>query len=479
MAMLARIIRAPALGCVLLLATASCRDASPALEGEWARVGPGQVERALVEVGDVVSEQVTIVRAPSGGEVIWLIDEGTQVEKDAVLARFNSEDIEETLANQEREVEAARQALLREQESLRSKRAEMQLETRKTELEVRAAELSLESLLKESTEELIARGEVTLERAAFEAAEAQRAVERVRRLLRAGVASGQELIAAEEVLTARKIEQRKASRTLKAVKEGPDPRLVAESQLKVEQACKNRDRQRETEKESVALFSSRVEIARANLDKALRSLEYNRGELANCTVRAPIEGRVVFHRVWKGDDNQSRIEVGESLNRNSEVLKLADLDNLRLRFPVNEVDLQQVRSGMRSEVRLIGIAGKVFTGEVCRLGDVAWDKNKRLGEVALMHAGEAGVAVVEVEVTLRERDPRIRLGFTGRVRILLDPVAAPLVVPASAVFVTSAGPAVRVRGESKPRVVKLGPGWGEQLAVIEGLEIGEEVLIGR
>ena len=71
-----------------------------------------------------------------------------------------------------------------------------------------------------------------------------------------------------------------------------------------------------------------------------------------------------------------------------------------------------------------------------------------------MHAGEAGVAVVEAEVTLRERDPRIRLGFTGRVRILLDPVAAPLVVPARAVFVTSAGPAVRVRGESEPRAVK-------------------------
>jgi len=468
----------PGLFVLAALCLFACSDPGPESAGHWVKAGPMEIPCTLTEIGEVVSERVTTVRAPSGGEVIWLIAEGTEVKPGDVLARFNSEDIEEALANQEREVEAARQSLAKEEENLRSKRQEMKLETEKKRLEVKAAELALEQLLKEATEELILKGEVNLERAEFDEKEAEMALERVRRLRKAGVASGQEVIDAEDALKNKRIEKRKAAETLKVVKEGPDPRLVAEARLKIEQAKKACQRQIEIEKETVALYESQVRIARANLDKADRSLQYSRTELENCTVRAGVAGRAVFHRVWKGDENQSRIEVGETLNRNAEILKIADLENLRLRFPVNEVDLNRVELGRPAQVRLLGIPGAVFKGKLVQLGDVAWDKNKRLGDLALMQAGEAGVAVVDAEVTLEQENPQIRLGFTGEVTIHLAPLEVPVAVPATSVRMDRAGPVVRVKGEGdRLRPIEIGRGWGDWVSISRGLEPGEEVFV--
>jgi len=449
----------------------------PEVRGAWVAARAMKIPSSLTELGEVISERVDVVGAGTGGEVIWLIDEGTKVEPGRVVARFNGEDIEDALANEEREVAAATQALEREVENERSKTREMELATRKAELEVTSAELAFEALLKESTEEQIKKGEVALERARFEAREAEKDVERVQRLLRAGVATEQELTAAREALKTRSIEERKAAATLKTVKEGPDPRLVDEAKLKIRQANQQLARQRAIEQETRSAYANRVKVARANLVKAMSQLAYQRSELAGCTVKTRVPGRVVFHRVWKGDDNRSRIEVGEAVNRNTEILKIADLENLRVRFPINEVDLVRVKKGMRAEVRLLGIPDETFPGELVHIGKVAWDKNKRLGELALVQSGEASVSVVEAEVVLQRRDPRVRLGFTAIVRVTLEPLDAAVAVPARAVFLTSSGPAVRVRGNAAPRRVVLGEGSSDWVEVKSGLSVGEDVLV--
>jgi len=465
---------------VLLTARATWPRAgsrTAAARGEWVAARAMKIPRALTEIGEVVSERVHVVSALTGGEVIWLIDEGTKVEPGQVVARFNGEDIEDAVANEEREVAAVTQALAREVESERSKIREMELATRKAELEVSTAELAFEALLTESTEEQIKKGEVALERARFEAREAQNTVERVQRLLRAGVATEQELTAAREALKTRAIEERKAEATLTTVKKGPDPRLVDEAKLKIRQANQQLTRQRAIEKETRTAYANRVKVARANLVKAMSQLAYQRAELAGCTVKTRMPGRVVFHRVWKGDENQSRIEVGETVNRNTEILKIADLENLRVRFPINEVDLVRVRKGMRAEVRLLGVPGEPFPGALVHVGKVAWDKNKRLGELALMHSGEASVSVVEAEVVLERRDPRVRLGFTATVRVTLEPVDAAVAIPARAVKITTGGPAVQVRGAGAPRSIVLGEGSSDWVEVKQGLSVGEEVLV--
>lgn len=450
---------------------------APDVRREWVAARAMQIPMYLQEIGELISERVHVVSADTGGEVIWLIDEGTEVKPGQVVARFNGEDIEDAVANDEREVTAVTQALEREVANERSKIREMKLATRQAEFKLTAAELAFEALLKEAADEQIQRGEVALERARFEALEAGKNVELVLRLRRAGVATEQELTASREAEKTADIEERKAAATLKTARKGPDQRLVDEAKLKIRQAGQQLARQRAIEKETRAAYANRVKVARANLVKAMSLLAHQRAELAGCTVKTRMPGRVVFHRVWKGDDNQSRIEMGETVNRNTEILKIADLDNLRVRFPINEVDLARVSMGMAAEVRLLGIRGETFCGELVHIGKVAWDKNKRLGELALMQSGEASVSVIDAEVVLRTSDPRMRLGFTAVVRLALAPVNAAVAVPVRAVKLTPTGPAVQLREAAGLRPVVLGEGAGDWVEVKTGLAVGEQVRV--
>lgn len=463
---------------VLVLVAACDRDTADAPTGRWARAEARSIAERLVELGEVVSHRVVTVNAVTGGEIIWLIDEGSEVAAGTVVAKFNGEDLEESVAAKTRDVQTLRQTLDNERQALRGKRAEMKLETRKRELEVEAAEVALQELLEEATQEQIARGEVELDRANFEYEEAEREVTRMRRLFSTGVATKEEVLDAEEALRRQAIERRRAVDTLDAVREGPDARIVAESKLKIDQARKALTRQRRTETETVALYESRVAIAETKLDKAESQLAYERERLEGCEVRSPVAGRAVFHRVWKGEENQSRVEVGETVSRNSELMKIADLDRLQVRLLVNEVDVARLKDGLEATIELVALPGRRFDGRIASIADVASDKNKRLGELALMRSGEAGVAVVEVAVALRDPAPEIRLGFSARVTLHLARHEAPVAVPAGAIRVDDTGRRV-VRTRDGERPVTLGRAGRDWVEVTDGVAAGEDVFVGR
>ncbi len=460
------------------LVGAGC-DGAPAevRSGRWVAAEARALEETLVELGEVVSHRVVTVNAVTGGEIIWLVDEGSEVTAGAEVATFNGEDLEESVASKTRDVQTLRQAFDNEQEALRGKRAEMRLETRKRELEVEAARVALQELLEEATQEQIARGEVELDRANFEYEEAQREVERMRRLFGTGVATKEEVTDAEESLRKQAIERRRAADTLDAVREGPDARIVAESKLKIDQAVKALARQRRTEKETIALYESRVTIAETKRKKAESQLTYERERLEGCRVLSPVAGRAVFHRVWKGEENQSRVEVGETVSRNSELMKIADLDRLEVRLLVNEVDVARLKTGLEADIELVALPGRRFSGRITSIADVASDKNKRLGELALMRSGEAGVAVVDVAVAILDPAPEIRLGFSARVTLRLATHDAAVAVPAGAVTIDDDGRRVVVT-RAGDRPVTVGRAGREWVEITDGIDAGEDVFVG-
>ncbi|MBK8026329.1 MAG: efflux RND transporter periplasmic adaptor subunit [Chloroflexi bacterium] len=97
------------------------------------------------------------------------------------------------------------------------------------------------------------------------------------------------------------------------------------------------------------------------------------------------------------------------------VVTLADLDPLRLRVQVDEIDVRQVRTGMDARVRLDALPSLSLPA--------------RLETIDLIPAIEGGIVNYGVEVVLPEADPRVRLGMTAEAQIVTARRDGVLVVP--------------------------------------------------
>lgn len=175
-------------------------------------------------------------------------------------------------------------------------------------------------------------------------------------------------------------------------------------------------------------------------------------------LRAPIAGVVA----------QLNVQQGDMANPAVPVLRISRFDQVRVGLSVIEPDFVRLRSGMAARVRPPALPDVTRTGTVVHVAPVLDPRTR----------------TARVEVLVDNEDGSLRPGMVARVEIELGRTPNSILVPARSVlmdpqqtrsrgayvFVAEQGAARRVR-------VQLGDRYGEQLAVLEGLQGGETLII--
>lgn len=149
--------------------------------------------------------------------------------------------------------------------------------------------------------------------------------------------------------------------------------------------------------------------ARANLDIARQALE-------DATVTAPSAGTIIDKTVSVG---QVIASATGSVSGGTTLLKMADLNRVRIRALFNETDIGSVRPGQRSTVTVDAYPDRRFQGTV-----------EKIEPQAVI---EQNVTMFPVLVTLDNRENLLRPGMNGEVSVLIDERDAVLAVPNDAV----------------------------------------------
>lgn len=97
-----------------------------------------------------------------------------------------------------------------------------------------------------------------------------------------------------------------------------------------------------------------IAIAEAQLQQVEAALEQLRVQRDKMTLRAPIAGQVLALPV----------KVGETVQPGSKLLTLANLDTVYLTLYVPETQIGQIRTGQPVSVRVDGLPGRTFAGQV-------------------------------------------------------------------------------------------------------------------
>jgi membrane fusion protein, multidrug efflux system len=209
-------------------------------------------------------------------------------------------------------------------------------------------------------------------------------------------------------------------------------------------------------------------IARADYDRAAaeqKSTEARVGE-----IRATIE-RKTIRAPFSGILGIRQVNLGQYLSGGDAVVSLQSLDPIYVNFGVPQQDTAKVRIGRRVRVTADNVSGAAFTGRVTALDSIVDETTRN----------------VQVQATLANPGGKLRPGMFVQAEIVMGDSLSVVALPASAISYAPYGDSVFVvtelegpDGKSyrgvRQQFVKLGGGRGDQIAVVSGLNAGDEVV---
>ncbi len=221
-------------------------------------------------------------------------------------------------------------------------------------------------------------------------------------------------------------------------------------------------------RETLDRRESEARVARSTVNELEASLRRAEIDLEDAVIRAPTDGVVLETYKQPGE-----IAVPGGFSGSGDLLRLANLAELRAELDVNESDLTRVSLGQAAQVVPDAFPDARYAGRVVELAPQI-DRQK---------------GTREVEVVVLEPDERLLPDMSVRVVFLVDldggaPDAAPsgaVVVPRGALRRDEGGRPFLwvVRGDQARKVsVEVGETVGDKVVISSGLEEGASVVVG-
>ncbi|MBK1813735.1 efflux RND transporter periplasmic adaptor subunit [Clostridium sp. YIM B02505] len=185
--------------------------------------------------------------------------------------------------------------------------------------------------------------------------------------------------------------------------------------------------------------ANRVAMDKLNVSDAQTQLNEAYTNLNNMTVKAPIGGVITAVNASNGDSSQSSGSGSNSSSSSASssssggVLTIVDMNSIKIKLSVDELDIEKVKAGQTAQVKFDAIKDKTFEGTVETVAAVGTTSNN----------------VTTYDVVVGIKDPAgIKLGMNGNVTISVESKQDALVIPAEALVDNNGQKFVRVESAS-------------------------------
>lgn len=218
--------------------------------------------------------------------------------------------------------------------------------------------------------------------------------------------------------------------------------------------------------------------AAAGVEAARQALDYAASVLERATLRAPIDGTVLFNGATAGLPASAlggsggasvggKPVVGGAVSPASAPFTVVALDDLAFEAQVDEADVVNVKPGMKATVLLDSLPGRSFATTVERIG------------TASVVTPTGGTAFPVVLRLVGAKDT-VLLGMNGTAEIVVESLPDVLSVPVEAVLDDAGTSYVYVvrDGRAKRVNVETGRMTETRAEITSGLKVGDEVVVG-
>ena len=209
-------------------------------------------------------------------------------------------------------------------------------------------------------------------------------------------------------------------------------------------------------------------VSRAEYDQAAAA--HKQAEARMREIRATIE-RKTIRAPFSGVLGIRQVNLGQYLTGGDAVVPLQSLDPIYVNFGVPQQNASQMRPGRTVKITANDLGSMAFSGRVSAVDSVV-DQTTRN---------------VQVQATLANPGGRLKPGMFVQAAVTLGAPQKRVTLPASAINYAPYGDSVFIvtdlktpQGQAyrgvRQQVVKIGPSRGDQVAVLAGVNPGEEVV---
>lgn len=211
--------------------------------------------------------------------------------------------------------------------------------------------------------------------------------------------------------------------------------------------------------------TSSVATQKANLDAAQIALDKAKEDLADTTLIADYDGRVVEISGVPGDYVRSSTDASSS--DEGHLFTLSPNEKVSVVVNVQEIDYGKLSVGQAAVVTFEASEGKKYPAMVTSVEVIPTIDNN-------------GIVTYSATLLLDEEAPEIQTGMSGTVEFIQKEVKNVLIIPNKAVYIQDRKQMVNVKkadGSTEAREITTGFTDGSKAEVVSGLQAGETVLI--
>jgi len=209
-------------------------------------------------------------------------------------------------------------------------------------------------------------------------------------------------------------------------------------------------------------------VSRAEYDAAAAAFKQAEARLGE--IRATIE-RKTIRAPFSGVLGIRQVNLGQYLTGGDPVVPLQALNPIYVNFGVPQQEAAEMHIGRGVRITVGELGGGEFTGRISALDSVVDQTTRK----------------VQVQATLANTGGRLKPGMFVQTQVTLGADRQVVALPASAINYAPYGDSVFVVGDMKnpkgqtyrgvrQQVVKLGAARGDQIAVLSGINPGEEIV---
>ena len=197
---------------------------------------------------------------------------------------------------------------------------------------------------------------------------------------------------------------------------------------------------------------SDLDAAEAASTQSKAAVTQLRVTLAKKHIVAPFAGRLGIVKVYPG----------EFLSKGDPLVVLESIDPIHVDFSLPQQELSRLAVDQAVQLKVDAYPGRVFEAKITAISPRVSDATRNL----------------DVRATLTNSDEALRPGMYARVEVVLPATENALVLPGSAVVHNPYGETVYVieNGVAKQRFIKTGPSRGDLILIVDGLNVGEQVV---
>ncbi len=468
-----RPILSSAIGVVLLVIILSFFRSGGDSDNEMAyyKVDRGNFLVSIVEGGNLQAVNEVNVRNEVDGtsRIIYIIPEGTYVEKGELIVELDTEEAEKDLNEHLVRYEDDKADFIKSETDVIITQSTVESEIRQAELEVQFAKMDLEKFEQIEKEQEIRNAQIEIITAEESLKLAEERLDWSEKLTEEGFETKSNLDRDKLAVTNQTLGLEKAESVKRMLNEYDLTKMEAEYRSILEEAEKELERVKKQGESKILMAKTSQEIEKRKLSMSEVKLAQMHKQMAATKIFAPQAGLITY-AVSSRYSNESVIEEGATIRQRQSIVKIPDTSSMKVGIKVHESHVNQIQVGQKAFIVLDSLPDERFAGVVSKIAILPDPANRY---------GNANLKVYSTEVLIEDKLPDIKPGASARAEIIITNLEDVIKVPIQCVTTVNGKQVcyVKTLGGDKAVEVEIGLLNNKFIEIKSGLERGDRIML--